>query len=243
MSKLGIHRHDRRPRAGRIPAVPLRGQGRAARSREPDAGSAAAPGVAGRGGPGSRRRSRRRWPTRARATRARCSSGTAGTSCSRNTGTAPAPTRRSTPGFAPVLLALAVGSALNDRLINNLDAPLSNYMPDAGAPDRARSRCAQLLAQDRAEMSRGDSTGPAGAGAGARRRRSRIQTTGGRAPVEAAGCRFDLEFRAGDSRLRPRRRRSRVVACARASATGCASANCWPTTASSRATSSRRRAT
>ena len=32
-------------------------------------------------------------------------------------------------GFAPVLIALAAGSAMNDRLIPSLDQPLSNYVP------------------------------------------------------------------------------------------------------------------
>jgi CubicO group peptidase (beta-lactamase class C family) len=61
------------------------------------------------------------------------------------------------PGFAPVLLALAVGSAMNDRLINNLDAPLSNYMADAGEADGAIT-LRQLMAQDVYDMSPGDST-------------------------------------------------------------------------------------
>jgi CubicO group peptidase (beta-lactamase class C family) len=60
------------------------------------------------------------------------------------------------PGFAPVLLALAVGSAMNDRLINNLDSPLSNYLADAGAPNGAFT-IRQLLAQDASDMSPGDS--------------------------------------------------------------------------------------
>jgi CubicO group peptidase (beta-lactamase class C family) len=51
------------------------------------------------------------------------------------------------PGFAPVLLALAVGSAMNDRLVNNLDAPVSNYVADAAAADGAIT-LRQLMAQD-----------------------------------------------------------------------------------------------
>jgi len=34
-------------------------------------------------------------------------------------------------GFTPVLAALGVGTALNDRLIVNLDAPLTRYLPEA----------------------------------------------------------------------------------------------------------------
>ena len=41
----------------------------------------------------------------------------------------------STDHFAKVLGALLVGSAMNDRLIRNLDEPISNYQPDlADAP-------------------------------------------------------------------------------------------------------------
>ena len=39
---------------------------------------------------------------------------------------------------------------MNDRLIANLDAPLSNYLPDAGAQDGVIT-LRQLLAQRRAE--------------------------------------------------------------------------------------------
>lgn len=51
-------------------------------------------------------------------------------------------------GFAPVLVALAVGSAMNDRLIVNLDAPLSNYIKeDEGVPAGAGT-LRELLSQD-----------------------------------------------------------------------------------------------
>ena len=60
-------------------------------------------------------------------------------------------------GFAPVLMALAVGTAMNDRLIVNLDAPVSNYLADAGAPDAAIT-LRQLLAQDASGLSLDDST-------------------------------------------------------------------------------------
>ena len=51
-------------------------------------------------------------------------------------------------GFAPVLAAVAVGSALNDRLVKNLDSPSSNYITeDAGTPLGATT-LRELLAQD-----------------------------------------------------------------------------------------------
>ena len=46
-------------------------------------------------------------------------------------------------GFTPVLAALGVGSALNDRLIVNLDAPVANYLPDAAAATTLRALLAQ----------------------------------------------------------------------------------------------------
>jgi CubicO group peptidase (beta-lactamase class C family) len=61
------------------------------------------------------------------------------------------------PGFAPVLAALAVGSALNDRLIMSLDAPLSDYLPNGGGTQGSIT-LRQLLAQDPAGMSVGEST-------------------------------------------------------------------------------------
>jgi CubicO group peptidase (beta-lactamase class C family) len=54
-------------------------------------------------------------------------------------------------GFEPVLVALAVGTALNDRLLHGLDEPLANYLPDLGEPAKDfTSR--QLLAGDHAEI-------------------------------------------------------------------------------------------
>src|SRR5688572_5468869 len=43
------------------------------------------------------------------------------------------------PGFAPVLVALVAGTAMNDRLIINLDRPVSNYLDGAGAVENAAS--------------------------------------------------------------------------------------------------------
>jgi CubicO group peptidase (beta-lactamase class C family) len=61
------------------------------------------------------------------------------------------------PGFSPVLAAIAVGSALNDRLITSLDAPLSDYLPDGGGT-QGTITLRELLAQDPAGMSVGDAT-------------------------------------------------------------------------------------
>ena len=60
-------------------------------------------------------------------------------------------------GFAPALLSLAAGSAMNDKLIINLDAPVSNYIKEAAAPEAAVT-LRQLLAQEAPGMSAGDST-------------------------------------------------------------------------------------
>lgn len=55
-------------------------------------------------------------------------------------------------GFAPVLLALTVGAALNDRQLAGLDVPVSNYMGEsAGAAGQATLR--ELLARSRDELS------------------------------------------------------------------------------------------
>jgi CubicO group peptidase (beta-lactamase class C family) len=54
-------------------------------------------------------------------------------------------------GFEPVLLALAMGTALNDRLVHNLDEPLSNYIEEARAPQRDYTLRA-LLARDDASL-------------------------------------------------------------------------------------------
>jgi CubicO group peptidase (beta-lactamase class C family) len=60
------------------------------------------------------------------------------------------------PGFAPVLLALTVGSALNDRLITSLDTPLSNYIADFPGSEGAIT-VRELLARDRSDLSLEDS--------------------------------------------------------------------------------------
>jgi len=60
-------------------------------------------------------------------------------------------------GFEPVLLALAMGTALNDRLVHNLDEPVSNYIAEAGAPQGSYTLRA-LLARDDGELPLEDST-------------------------------------------------------------------------------------
>jgi CubicO group peptidase (beta-lactamase class C family) len=60
------------------------------------------------------------------------------------------------PGFAPVLVALGVGSAMNDRLLGNLDAPLSNYLPEAEG-EKAGFSVRQLLGGDAPGMSPAES--------------------------------------------------------------------------------------
>jgi len=56
------------------------------------------------------------------------------------------------PGFDPALAALAVGMALDDRLIGSLDQQVSNYAPGAaGMPEGITMR--ELLARDRSELS------------------------------------------------------------------------------------------
>ena len=61
------------------------------------------------------------------------------------------------PGFTPVLAALAVGTALNDRLIMSLDAPLSDYLPE-GSGTQGTITLRELLAQDPAGLPVGEST-------------------------------------------------------------------------------------
>lgn len=60
------------------------------------------------------------------------------------------------PGFAPVLVALGVGNAMNDRLLGNIDAPLSQYLPDA-QPDQAAHTLRQLMGADAPGLSAAES--------------------------------------------------------------------------------------
>jgi CubicO group peptidase (beta-lactamase class C family) len=49
-------------------------------------------------------------------------------------------------GFTPVLIALAVGSAMNDRLIPSLDQPLSNYVPTFADGSSGKKTLREILA-------------------------------------------------------------------------------------------------
>jgi CubicO group peptidase (beta-lactamase class C family) len=59
-------------------------------------------------------------------------------------------------GFDPVLVALALGTAFNDRLVRSLDEPLANYVTDLGEPQKAFT-LRELLARDRPDVSVGES--------------------------------------------------------------------------------------
>lgn len=61
------------------------------------------------------------------------------------------------PGFTPVLAALLTGTAMNDRLVINLDQPVSNYLGDATGMELAPS-IRELMAEDRADLSIAQST-------------------------------------------------------------------------------------
>lgn len=51
-------------------------------------------------------------------------------------------------GFAPVLAAIAMGTAMNDRLIMSVDAPSSNYIPEDANTTLGATTLRELLAQD-----------------------------------------------------------------------------------------------
>jgi CubicO group peptidase (beta-lactamase class C family) len=50
-------------------------------------------------------------------------------------------------GFTPVLIALAVGSAMNDHLIPGLDQPFSNYVPTFAEGSNGKKTLREILAQ------------------------------------------------------------------------------------------------
>jgi CubicO group peptidase (beta-lactamase class C family) len=52
------------------------------------------------------------------------------------------------PGFAPSLAAIATGILVNDRLIESLDAPSSNYIPEDANTPLGATTLRELLAQD-----------------------------------------------------------------------------------------------
>lgn len=51
-------------------------------------------------------------------------------------------------GFTPVLVALAAGSAMNDKLIPSLDAPFSNYVPGFEEGSNSKKTLRKLLTPD-----------------------------------------------------------------------------------------------
>jgi len=61
------------------------------------------------------------------------------------------------PGFDPALVALLVGTALDDRIVHSLDEPLSNYLPELDAAEGAVS-IREALAGDRVELPTGRAT-------------------------------------------------------------------------------------
>jgi CubicO group peptidase (beta-lactamase class C family) len=48
-------------------------------------------------------------------------------------------TRVDLSGFTPALAALALGTAINDRLLGGVDLPVSSYLPEAAPEQRART--------------------------------------------------------------------------------------------------------
>ena len=64
-------------------------------------------------------------------------------------------TQEQLSGFTPVLIALSVGSAMNDHLIPSLDQPLSNYVPGLGEGSDGTKTMRELLSQGDAEKDMG----------------------------------------------------------------------------------------
>jgi CubicO group peptidase (beta-lactamase class C family) len=60
-------------------------------------------------------------------------------------------------GFEPVLVALVLGTAFEDRLVHSLDEPLANYVTDLGEPQKAYT-LRELLAGDHADVTAGEAT-------------------------------------------------------------------------------------
>lgn len=104
------------------------------------------------------------------------------------------------PGFAPVLLALAVGAALNDRQLAGLDVPASNYIGGAaGAAGDAPLR--ELLALSREDLTAAQSMDLLA---------MVLEKVGGKAYPQLVVEKLwqpmgggDLEFRRGSSARRP----------------------------------------
>jgi CubicO group peptidase (beta-lactamase class C family) len=104
------------------------------------------------------------------------------------------------PGFTPVLAALVTGTAMNDRLINNLDRPVSNYLNGAGG-EQGTATMRELLAGISPDLSLADSTDLVAA----------VLERLGKQPYQALVVERlwkpmgggDLEFRVRDNRRRP----------------------------------------
>ncbi len=104
------------------------------------------------------------------------------------------------PGFDPALAALAVGSALDDRLIGSIDEPLSNYVPDLAA-DSGAITLRELLARDRAELSLDQSVDLLALVLEAATKQPYERLVAGKLWQPLVGG--DLEFQRGESKLRP----------------------------------------
>jgi hypothetical protein len=103
-------------------------------------------------------------------------------------------------GFEPVLVPLALGTTLSDRLIHGLDEPLANYVTDLGEPQKTYT-LRELLARDRPEVPADEATDLL-ALLLERVTRQPYQTLVAQrlwAPLGAG----DLEFRTGKSKRRP----------------------------------------
>jgi CubicO group peptidase (beta-lactamase class C family) len=105
------------------------------------------------------------------------------------------------PGFDPALAALAVGSALDDRLIGSLDMPLSNYLPATAGIDGAITT-RELLARDHAELSLTQSVDAVALLLEQVTRQPYEQLVAARIWQPLGGG--DLEFQRADSELRPK---------------------------------------
>ena len=148
----------------------------------------------------------------------------------------------STDHFAKVLGPLLVGSVMNDRLIRNLDEPISTYQPDlADLPDGSSgsSTLRQLLGS---QADQGDEPAEIVARVLAlvtKQHYEKLVSERPWKPMGSGAFRFGAMDRTNCGPMAPRR----AAASPQESATGCASESCSPTMACSKATSSHRRDT
>ncbi len=103
-------------------------------------------------------------------------------------------------GFEPVLVALALGTALNDRLVHNLDEPLTNYIADLSEP-RKMYTLRELLAGDRTDVPVEESTDLLALALERVTRQPWQDVVAQRLWTPLGGG--DLVFHQGDSKLRP----------------------------------------